>query len=325
VATEPGGVEVLTVADLPDPLPGPGEVLVRVSATAVNRADLFQREGNYPPPPGASEIIGLECSGTVAGHGPDVDQAAWPLGTPVCALLAGGGYAGLVAVPVGQLMPIPPGVDLADAAALPEVLATVWSNLVMTARLSPGEVVLVHGGAGGIGSAAIQVAVAHGARVLATAGSPEKAAHCRALGADVAIDYRSERFVDVVRKETDGAGVDVVLDVVGGPYLVDNVRALATGGRLVVIGLQGGLRGELNLGALLAKRGTITATALRPRPLEEKAAICRQLVEHVWPMVAEGRVRPVVHARLPLEEAGRAHRMLETSESVGKVLLLVDR
>jgi putative PIG3 family NAD(P)H quinone oxidoreductase len=325
VATEPGGVEVLTVADLPDPLPGPGEVLVRVSATAVNRADLFQREGNYPPPPGASEIIGLECSGTVAGHSPDVDQAAWPLGTPVCALLAGGGYAGLVAVPVGQLMPIPPGVDLADAAALPEVLATVWSNLVMTARLSPGEVVLVHGGAGGIGSAAIQVAVAHGARVLATAGSPEKAAHCRALGADVAIDYRSERFVDVVRKETDGAGVDVVLDVVGGPYLVDNVRALATGGRLVVIGLQGGLRGELNLGALLAKRGTITATALRPRPLEEKAAICRQLVEHVWPMVAEGRVRPVVHARLPLEEAGRAHRMLETSESVGKVLLLVDR
>jgi NADPH:quinone reductase-like Zn-dependent oxidoreductase len=215
-------------------------------------------------------------------------------------------------------------VGLEDAAALPEVLATVWSNVVMTAHLSPGETLLVHGGAGGIGTAAIQVAKACGARVLATAGSPEKVQRCRELGADVAIDYREEEFVDVVRKETDGGGVDVILDVMAGSYLKDNVRALATGGRLAVIGLQGGLKGELHLGALLTKRATVSATSLRPRPLEEKAEICRQLVEHVWPMVAEGKVRPVVHERLPLEEAGRAHSLLETGASVGKVLLVVD-
>jgi putative PIG3 family NAD(P)H quinone oxidoreductase len=324
-AATTGGPDVLRLVEAPDPVLRSGEVLIGVAATAVNRADLHQRQGGYPPPKGTSEILGLECSGTVLAHGSDVDAALWPLGTPVCALLAGGGYAEKVAVPVGQLMPVPDGVDLLDAAALPEVLATVWSNLVMTARLSPGETVLVHGGAGGIGTAAIQVAVALKATVVATAGSPEKVARCRELGASVVINYREQDFVDVLRTETGGAGADVILDVMGGSYLVDNVRALAVGGRLVVIGLQGGLRGQLDLGALLTKRGIVTATSLRPRPLAEKAEICRRVVDQVWPMIAAGRVRPVITARFPLAEAACAHVLLESGDSSGKVLLTVDR
>jgi len=319
--TEPGGPEVLTITELPDPEPGPGEVLVDVAATAVNRADLLQRMGFYPPPPGASGVIGLECSGTVAAVGEGV--TAWTVGTPVCALLAGGGYASRVVVPAGQVMPVPDGVDLVTAAALPEVACTVWSNVFMIAGLQPGDAFLVHGGAGGIGTMAIQLAAALGARVFATAGSPEKLELCRSLGAEVAINYRDEDFVAVVRAETDGAGADVVLDNMGAKYLERNVSVLADEGRLVIIGLQGGAKAELNIGQLLSKRGAVIATTLRSRPVDGKAAICASVVEHVWPLVAEGRVRPIVHEVLPLEQVADAHRLVEASSHSGKVLLRV--
>jgi len=319
--TEPGGPEVLTITELPDPEPGPGEVLIDVAATAVNRADLLQRMGFYPPPPGASGVIGLECSGTVAAVGEDV--TAWTVGTPVCALLAGGGYASRVVVPAGQVMPVPDGVDLVTAAALPEVACTVWSNVFMIAGLQPGDAFLVHGGAGGIGTMAIQLAAALGARVFATAGSPEKLELCRSLGAEVAISYRDEDFVEVVRAKTDGAGADVVLDNMGAKYLERNVAVLADEGRLVIIGLQGGAKAELNIGQLLSKRGAVIATTLRSRPVEGKAAICAAVVEHVWPLVAEGRVRPIVHEVLPLEQVADAHRLVEASSHSGKVLLRV--
>lgn len=317
--TEPGGPEVLTVTELPDPEPGPDEVLVDVVATAVNRADLLQRRGFYPPPPGASDVIGLECSGTIAATGPDV--TGWDVGTPVCALLAGGGYASRVAVPAGQLMPVPAGVDLVTAAALPEVACTVWSNVFMVAGLRPDEAFLVHGGAGGIGTMAIQLASALGARVFATAGSPDKLDRCRALGADVAIDYREQDFVEVVRSETDGRGVDVILDNMGAKYLRRNVAALADEGRLVIIGLQGGVKGELDIGELLSKRGAVIATALRSRPVDGKAAICRSVVENVWPLVADRRITPVVHEVLPLEAVADAHRIVEAGSHTGKVVL----
>lgn len=315
-APEPGGPEALVLSDLPDPEPGPGEVLVEVAATAVNRADLLQRQGFYPPPPGASDVLGLECSGRVAALGEGVE--GWSVGDEVCALLAAGGYATHVVVPAGQLMPLPPGVDLVTAAAFPEVACTVWSNVVMTAGLREGETLLVHGGAGGIGTFAIQLATALGARVLTTAGSAEKRALCESLGAERAIDYREEDFVEVVKAL---GGADVVLDNMGAKYLGRNVEALATGGRLVVIGMQGGAKGELDLGRLLRKRASVAATSLRARPVEEKAEICAQVAEHVWPLVGEGRVRAVVHATLPLEEAAAAHAFLEESSHSGKVLL----
>jgi putative PIG3 family NAD(P)H quinone oxidoreductase len=318
-AAEPGGPEVLTLTELPDPEPAPGEVVLDVAATAVNRADLLQRQGHYPPPPGSSGVIGLECSGTVAALGEGVEGLA--VGDEVCALLAGGGYATKVAVPAGQVMPVPGGVDLVTAAALPEVACTVWSNVFMIANLRAEETLLVHGGAGGIGTFAIQLAHALGSRVLTTAGSPEKLQVCRDLGADVTINYREQDFVEVVREVTDGRGVDLVLDNMGASYLGRNVEALATEGRLVVIGLQGGARGELDLGMLLRKRGAVVATALRSRPVAEKTAICASVVEHVWPLVADGTVKPIVHVRLPLAQAGEAHRVVEASESVGKVLL----
>ncbi|MFC5175581.1 NAD(P)H-quinone oxidoreductase [Nocardioides taihuensis] len=318
-AAEPGGPEVLTLTELPDPEPAPGEVLLDVAATAVNRADLLQRQGHYPPPPGSSGVIGLECSGTVAALGEGVEGLA--VGDEVCALLAGGGYATRVAVPAGQVMPVPDGVDLVTAAALPEVACTVWSNVFMIANLRAEETLLVHGGAGGIGTFAIQLAHALGSRVLTTAGSPEKLQVCRDLGADVTINYSEQDFVEVVREVTDGRGVDLVLDNMGASYLGRNVEALATEGRLVVIGLQGGARGELDLGMLLRKRGAVVATALRSRPVAEKTAICASVVEHVWPLVADGTVKPIVHVRLPLAQAGEAHRVVEASESVGKVLL----
>ena len=314
-----GGPEVLALGELPDPEPGPGEVVLAVAATAVNRADLLQRQGFYPPPPGASDVIGLECSGTVAALGEGVE--GWAVGDEACALLAGGGYAERVAVPAGQLMPVPDGVDLVTAAALPEVACTVWSNVFMVAGLGPGEHLLVHGGAGGIGTMAIQVAHALGARVYATAGSAEKLALCRELGADVAISYRDEDFVEVVKRESDGHGADVVLDNMGAKYLARNVDALALEGRLVVIGMQGGTKAELDLGVLLRKRAAVVATTLRSRPPEGKAAICAAVVEHVWPLVADGRVRPIVHRVLPLEEAAAAHALLESGEASGKVLL----
>ncbi|MDZ5619588.1 NAD(P)H-quinone oxidoreductase [Nocardioides sp. HM23] len=316
---EPGGPEVLTISELPDPEPGPGEVLIDVAATAVNRADLLQRQGFYPPPPGASDVIGLECSGTIAGIGEGV--TGWDVGAPVCALLAGGGYASRVAVPAGQVMPVPDGVDLVTAAALPEVACTVWSNVFMIAGLQPGDAFLVHGGAGGIGTMAIQLASTLGARVLATAGSAEKLELCRSLGAEVAINYRDEDFVDVVRRHTDGHGADVVLDNMGAKYLARNVSVLADEGRLVVIGLQGGVKAELDLGQLLSKRGAVIATALRSRPVDGKAAICASVVEHVWPLVADGKVKPIVHQALPLDQAADAHRLVEAGGHSGKVLM----
>lgn len=318
---EPGGPEVLQVAEVPDPEPGPGEVLLDVVATAVNRADLLQRQGHYPPPPGASEILGLECSGTVSALGEGVD--GWQVGDEVCALLAGGGYASRVAVPAGQVMPRPQGVDLTTSAALPEVAATVWSNLMMVAGLRHGESLLVHGGAGGIGTFAIQLASALGVRVLATAGSAQKRALCTELGADVVIDYHEQDFAAVVQEVTGGAGVDVVLDNMGASYLARNVASLATQGRLVVIGLQGGTKAELDLNALMRKRAAVVGTTLRARPTAEKAAICAEVVEHVWPLVSDGSVRPVVGTTLPLAEAAEAHRLMESGSSSGKILLLV--
>ena len=320
--SEPGGPEVLTLAEVPDPEPGPGELAIDVAATAVNRADLLQRQGLYPPPPGASEVIGLECSGTVSAVGPDVEH--WEVGDEVCALLAGGGYATRVCVPAGQVMPVPDGVDLVTAAALPEVACTVWSNVFMVAGLQPDERFLVHGGAGGIGTFAIQLASALGARVLTTAGSAEKLAICTDLGADVAINYRKDDFVEAVRRTTDGHGADVILDNMGASYLGRNVEVLATEGRLVIIGMQGGIKGELDISVLLRKRGAVIATALRSRPTAEKASICAAVAEHVWPLVAEGRIRPIVHTTLPLSEAGDAHALMEAGDNVGKILLTTD-
>jgi putative PIG3 family NAD(P)H quinone oxidoreductase len=319
VAEGAGGPEVLVVRELPDPEPGPGEVVLEVAAAGLNRADLLQRMGFYPPPPGASEVLGMECSGTVAAVGEGVE--GWSVGDAGCALLSAGAYATKVVVPAGQLMPIPEGVDLVAAAALPEVACTVWSNVFMLAALQPGEVLLVHGGAGGIGSFAIQLASQLGARVFTTAGTPEKLDLCRALGAEVAVDYRNEEFVEVVKAHTDRAGADVVLDNMGASYLERNVAVLATEGRLVVIGMQGGTRAELDLNALLRKRGAIIATTLRARPPEGKAAICASVVEHVWPLVAEGRVRPVVGETVPLDDVRRAHELMDSGAHTGKILL----
>src|SRR5512139_1724631 len=317
--SEPGGPQVLAVTELPDPVAGPGEVVIDVAATAVNRADTLQRQGLYPPPPGASDVLGLECSGTISAVGADVSD--WRVGDEVCALLAGGGYAEKVAVPAGQVMPVPKGVDLVTAGALPEAACTVWSNVFMIAGLQPGETLLVHGGAGGIGNMAIQLAKALGAKVVTTAGSEEKLELCRSLGADVAVSYRDQDFVEEVKAATDGRGADVILDNMGAKYLDRNITALATGGRLVIIGMQGGVKGELNIGKLLAKRGAVFATALRARPTAEKADICAGVVEHVWPLYADGAVRTIVHASLPLEEAGEAHRLMESGEHVGKIVL----
>ncbi|MCM0676154.1 NAD(P)H-quinone oxidoreductase [Micromonospora phytophila] len=315
---EPGGPDALVWSEVPDPEPGPAEVIVDVRASAVNRADLLQRQGHYPPPPGAPAYPGLECSGVISATGADV--AGWEVGQEVCALLAGGGYAERVAVPVGQLLPVPAGVDLVDAAALPEVACTVWSNVVRLARLAKGETLLVHGGGSGIGTFAVQLGVALGATVVVTARAA-KHERLRELGAAHTVDYREQDFVEEVRRVTDGRGADVILDIMGASYLPRNVAALATGGRLVVIGMQGGRKGELDLGALLAKRGTVAATALRSRPLDEKAEIVRGVREQVWPLVEAGTVRPVVDRRLPMAEAAQAHRLVESNDHVGKVLL----
>jgi putative PIG3 family NAD(P)H quinone oxidoreductase len=316
IASADGGPEVLSVGELPDPEPGPGEVLLDVAATAVNRADTLQRQGLYPPPPGASEVIGLECSGTVAALGDGVD--GWSVGDEVCALLAGGGYAERVVVPAGQLMPVPEGVSLVEAAALPEVACTVWSNVVMVAGLSQGDRFLVHGGAGGIGTFAIQLGHAMSVEVFTTAGSADKLRTCAELGADVTINYREQDFVEVL---AEAGGADVILDNMGASYLGRNVDALATGGHLVVIGMQGGVKGELDVSRLLRKRASVTATSLRARPAEEKAQICAQVVEHVWPLVAAGRIRPIVHTTLPLDRAAEAHQLMEDSGHVGKIVL----
>ncbi|MBK1784344.1 NAD(P)H-quinone oxidoreductase [Prauserella cavernicola] len=315
--SEPGGPDNLVWTEVADPVPGAGEVLIDVAASAVNRADLLQRQGNYPPPRGASDIIGLECSGTIIELGEGVE--GWQVGDEVCALLSGGGYAEKVAVPAVQLLPVPGEVELLSAAGLPEVACTVWSNVVMHAGLSEGDVLLVHGGAGGIGTHAIQVGKALGATVAITAGSPERLERCRQLGADIVINYRDQDFVEELKNETKGA--DVILDNMGAKYLGRNVDALATGGRLVVIGMQGGLKGELNLGKLIGKRGSIAATTLRARPVEEKGAIVADVRERLWPLVVEGSVHPVIDQVIPMAEAADGHRALEEGGVFGKIVL----
>ncbi len=314
----------LTWQEVPDVAPRAGEVLVRVHSAGINRADLLQAAGNYPPPPGASEILGLEVSGTIAEVGENVD--GWAIEQPVCALLAGGGYAEFVAVPEGQIMPVPDTVELPHAAALPEVACTVWSNLVMTAGLSAGHVVLLHGGASGIGTHAIQVARALDCRVAVTAGSTQKLDLCKELGAEILINYRDEDFVERVREATDGAGADVILDIMGAAYLDRNVDALANDGRVVIIGMQGGIKGELNVAKLLGKRGGVIATALRARPVHgpsSKSAVVSEVVDNVWPMVADGQVRPIIGAEFPIDQAAAAHELLDSGDVSGKVLLRV--
>ena len=303
VITEPGGPDVLQVQSVPDPEPAAGEVVIEIAAAGVNRADVVQRQGFYPPPPGAPAYPGLECSGRIAAVGPGV--TGWQAGDEACALLAGGGYAERVAVPAGQLLPLPGGVSLVESAALPEVACTVYSNVFMLAGLAAGETLLVHGGA----------------RVACTAGSAAKLERCRELGADLAICYSDTDFVAAVSEFTGGRGADVILDIMGASYLPRNVAALATGGRLAVIGLQGGSRGELDLGLLLRKRASVQATSLRARPAGEKAAIVTAVQEQVWPLIGGGRVHPVVDRILPLEAAAEAHRLMEASAHIGKILL----
>ncbi|MFD8270731.1 NAD(P)H-quinone oxidoreductase [Streptomyces flaveolus] len=318
--SEPGGPEALVWTKVPDPVPGEGEVLVEVTAAAVNRADIMQRQGFYDPPPGASPYPGLECSGRIAAIGSGV--SGWSVGDEVCALLAGGGYAEKVVVPAGQLLPVPEGVDLKQAAALPEVVCTVWSNVFMVAHLRPGETLLVHGGSSGIGTMAIQLGKAVGAKVAVTAGTKEKLERCAELGADILINYREQDFVAEVKEATGGAGADVILDNMGAKYLDRNVQALAVNGRLAIIGMQGGRKGELNIGMLLAKRAAVSATSLRARPPAEKAAIVAAVREHVWPLLAGGYVRPIIDRELPMSDASAAHRVVEESGHVGKVLLV---
>lgn len=320
VITEPGGTEVLQWVSVPDPVPDRGEVVIEIAASAVNRADLLQRQGFYPPPTGAPPYPGLECSGRIAALGPYV--TGWRAGDEVCALLAGGGYAERVAVPAGQLLPIPRVVAVTEAAALPEAACTVWANVFQLGRLAAGETLLVHGGASGIGTLAIQLGRAHGARVLCTAGSPEKLERCRQLGAERAISYRDEDFVEVVRDATGGRGADVILDIMGASYLARNIAALAADGRLVVIGLQGGTTAELNLGSLLTKRVSVHAATLRARPPAQKAAIVADVRRRVWPLIEAGTVSPVIDRMLPMADAPAAHQVIEAGAHVGKVLLV---
>ena len=317
IAPNPGGVDALEVVDLPQPEPGPGEVLIRVAAAGLNRSDLLQRQGLYPPPPGVTDVLGLECSGDIVAVGEGVTDL--PPGTHVCALLAGGGYAEYVAVPAGQVATVPLGISLVDAGGLMEVAATVWSNVFMMGKLQHGETLLIHGGGSGIGTMAIQLAKAFGARVIVTVGSPEKAEFCRELGADVVFDYKQQDFAAEMKSA--GVTADVILDIIGAKYLEANVSVLSTAGRLVVIGLQGGVKAELNLGALMSKRAAVMATTLRARPTSEKAAIVSAMVAQVWPLISDGTVRPIIHATYQLDDVRQAHQVLEESSHIGKVLL----
>ncbi|MDT7707028.1 MAG: hypothetical protein QOG20_2635 [Pseudonocardiales bacterium] len=320
--SEPGGPDVLQWTEVPDPVAQPGEVVIDVVAAGVNRADIMQRQGHYPPPPGASDILGLEASGRIAALGEGV--TGWKVGDEVAALLAGGGYAEKVAVPAAQLLPIPDGVDIVTAAGLPEVASTVWSNVIAAGRLSAGETFLVQGGTSGIGTHAIQVAKALGARVAATAGAPDRLERSRELGADIVIDYHDDIPAELM-KATDGHGADVILDNMGAKGLAGNIASLAMDGRLVIIGMQGGVKGELNLGALMGKRGSVISMGLRARPVEGpngKRTVVAGVRELVWPMIADGRVRPITHATVPMEEAGRAHAMFDEGGVIGKVLLV---
>ncbi len=317
---EPGGPEVLVPARLPVPRPGAGEVLIKVAAAGVNRPDTMQRAGLYPPPPGAPATPGLEVAGEVVALGEAVER--WRPGDQVAALVAGGGYADYCLAPAPQCLPVPEGLDLAAAAALPETFFTVWSNVFDRCRLAEGESFLVHGGSSGIGTTAIQLARALGARVFATAGSAEKCRACEELGAERAINYRDEDFVAVTKEATGGRGVDVILDMVGGDYVARDLAALAPDGRLCFIAFLGGPKATVNFLPVLLKRLTICGSTLRPQTMAFKAAIGRKLEERVWPLIAAGRIRPVLHARFPLAEASAAHRLMESSAHIGKIVLI---
>jgi putative PIG3 family NAD(P)H quinone oxidoreductase len=321
--SRPGPPEVLTLVERERPTPGPGEVLVQVAAAGVNRPDVLQRKGGYPPPPGASDLPGLEIAGRVVAVGPDADGVAvrWQDGDEVCGLVAGGGYAEYCAVPAGQCLPIPAGLSAIEAAALPETFFTVWTNVFERGRLRAGETILVHGGSSGIGTTAIQLARAFGARVFATAGSAEKCAACQRLGAEIAVNYRERDFVAVFSDATGGRGVDLILDMVGGDYVARNLTLLAVEGRLVQIAFLKAPTIELDLMQVMRRRLTITGSTLRPRTPAEKGAIAAALEANVWPLLAAGTVRPIVHAVFPLAEAAAAHRLMESSAHIGKIVL----
>ena len=317
----PGGPEVLVPVERPTPVPAPGEVLIKVTAAGVNRPDIFQRLGRYAPPPGASDIPGLEVAGTIEQLGPEVRD--WRIGDEVCALVAGGGYAEYCAAPAPQCLPLPRGLDLIAAAAIPETFFTVWTNVFERGRLQAGESLLVHGGSSGIGTTAIQLARARGARVFATAGSAAKCEVCERLGAERAINYREADFAAVVRDLTGGRGVDVVLDMVGGEYFARNIDVLALEGRLVEIATLHGVKAELNIQTIMGRRLTVTGSTLRPRPVAEKGAIAAALRQHVWPLLESGAVKPIIHATFPLRDAAEAHRVMEAGEHIGKLVLVI--
>lgn len=317
--SSPGGPDMLKPAMRPVPSPGHGEILIEVAAAGVNRPDLMQRAGAYPPPPGASDLPGLEVAGEVVAVGPGV--AAPKIGEKVCALTPGGGYAEYCLTPAPQALPYPAGLDAVAAAALPETFFTVWTNVFDRGRLAAGESILIHGGSSGIGTVAIQLAAAFGARVFTTAGSQEKCDACLALGAERAINYREDDFVAAVKDATEGRGVDVVLDMVAGPYVPRNLQALGDGGRLVLIALQGGVKAEIDLFGIMRNRQTITGSTLRPRTITEKAAIAKSLRDRVWPLLEKGRVKPVIYKTFPLEQASQAHALMETNSHIGKIVL----
>jgi NADPH:quinone reductase len=317
---EPGPPQVLRAVSRPIPEPGRGEVLIKIAAAGVNRPDILQRKGAYPPPPGVTDIPGLEVAGEVVRLGAGVHEP--PLGSRVCALIAGGGYAQFVTAPAVQCLPVPQGLTLEEAAAVPETFFTVWLNLFERARLKRGETLLVHGGSSGIGTTAIMLARAFGVRVFATAGSAQKCEACRALGAELAINYHEVDFVEATLRASDGRGADVILDMVGGDYVARNVTAAATEGRIALIAIQGGHRSELDLRPLMIKRLTLTASTLRPQPIENKGRLAQALREHVWPLFAQGQLRPQIHARFPLEDAALAHQLMESGAHIGKIVLL---
>lgn len=319
-APVPGGPEALALTKIPMPVPGPGEVLVKVAAAGVNRPDVLQRQGGYPPPPGAPATLGLEISGTVVGLGEGAGKR-FGLGAELCALLPGGGYAEYAVVNEANAMAVPEGVSLEDAAGIPETFMTVWTNVFERGALKPGEVFLVHGGSSGIGTTAIMMAHAMGARVFATAGSDEKCKACKDLGAEVAINYRTQDFVEGVKAHAKG-GADVILDMVGGSYIARNIAAAARDGRIVSIAFLEGSKAEVDFMPVMLKRLTLTGSTLRIRPVAEKAAICQALEEKIWPHVAQGTIRPQIFARFPLAQAADAHRLLETSAHIGKILLI---
>ncbi|XP_022848073.1 quinone oxidoreductase PIG3-like [Olea europaea var. sylvestris] len=320
VITSPGGPEVLQLKEVDDPQIKDDEVLIRIVATALNRADTLQRMGRYDPPKGDSLYPGLECSGTIEAVGKNVSR--WKIGDQVCALVGGGGYAEKIAVPSGQVLPVPPGVSLQDAASFPEVACTVWSTIFMMSHLSKGETLLIHGGSSGIGTFTIQLATYHGVKVFVTAGSEEKLAACKDLGAAVCINYKTEDFVARVKDETGGKGVDVILDNIGGSYLQRNIDSLNFDGRLFIIGFMGGVKTEVNLAGLLARRLTVQSAGLRNRSRDNKALIVSEVEKNVWPAIASGKIKPVVYKCFPLAEAAEAHRLMESSNHIGKILLL---